>query len=434
MGCMKKIKYPHSIEEGGETVVIREVRNKGRKFFRVEFYEGGVRKSKDRATEADAFACSEQVMAKLLQRKPIFEKAENATMFERAMNILGGEFELDVVAREYRLAIGKLGGVGDLLEAVDFYVAHRPEKVALKMSVLVERFLAFKKEDLAEPHYENLKLRLGIFAARKPGFLHDVKTEDFDKYLKSFGWAKRTRDNERAILITFSRWAQDNGYLSKSGKVPVAMVPKAVKKGEIGDIAIFDISTIERLLRAVEAERPDLVPYCSIALFAGVRPDGELMKLTFEKSIRWDHNDIEVLGGESKVKARRTVEMSDNLKKWLAPYRYARGFIAPAFAGKYLGKFVKKIGIEWSQDVMRHSFISYAVAKRKSVGEVALEAGNSEAVIKKHYLKMVTVKEAEKFWAIEPTMPGQLGTTKRRVRKVTFHHPNSVVTNSALAA
>jgi hypothetical protein len=37
---------------------------------------------------------------------------------------------------------------------------------------------------------------------------------------------------------------------------------------------------------------------------------------------------------------------------------------------------------------MRHTFISMHVAKFRSLGEAALQAGNSEAIIKKHYLDL----------------------------------------------
>lgn len=46
------------------------------------------------------------------------------------------------------------------------------------------------------------------------------------------------------------------------------------------------------------------------------------------------------------------------------------------------------------------------VAKFRSVGEAALQAGNSEIVIRKHYLDLKVTEEAEKFWAVVPTKTG----------------------------
>jgi hypothetical protein len=42
------------------------------------------------------------------------------------------------------------------------------------------------------------------------------------------------------------------------------------------------------------------------------------------------------------------------------------------------------------------------VGKYRSMGEAALQAGNSEAIIRKHYLDLKTPAEAEEFFGIMP--------------------------------
>jgi len=42
------------------------------------------------------------------------------------------------------------------------------------------------------------------------------------------------------------------------------------------------------------------------------------------------------------------------------------------------------------------------VAKFRSIGEAALQAGNSEGIIRKHYLDLKEAAEADKFWGIVP--------------------------------
>jgi hypothetical protein len=51
---------------------------------------------------------------------------------------------------------------------------------------------------------------------------------------------------------------------------------------------------------------------------------------------------------------------------------------------------------------MRHTFISMFVAKFRSIGEASLQAGNSESIIRKHYLDLKTTEEAEQFFGILP--------------------------------
>jgi hypothetical protein len=55
-----------------------------------------------------------------------------------------------------------------------------------------------------------------------------------------------------------------------------------------------------------------------------------------------------------------------------------------------------------SHDVMRHTWISMFVAKFRSLGEAAFQAGNSEGIIRRHYLDLKAPEEAETFFGILP--------------------------------
>jgi hypothetical protein len=63
--------------------------------------------------------------------------------------------------------------------------------------------------------------------------------------------------------------------------------------------------------------------------------------------------------------------------------------------------------MQLGHDVLRHTFFSMHVAKHKSVGEAALEGGNTEAVLKKHYLNLATYTEGDEFWGIVPEAPAK---------------------------
>ena len=55
-----------------------------------------------------------------------------------------------------------------------------------------------------------------------------------------------------------------------------------------------------------------------------------------------------------------------------------------------------------THDILRHTFVSMFVAKFRSMGEAALQAGNSESIIRKHYLDLKNPAEAEQFFSILP--------------------------------
>ena len=61
---------------------------------------------------------------------------------------------------------------------------------------------------------------------------------------------------------------------------------------------------------------------------------------------------------------------------------------------------LKRVG--WKHNALRHSFISYRVAAIQNLNQVALEAGNSTAMIFKHYRELVTPDEAKEWFSITP--------------------------------
>ena len=60
------------------------------------------------------------------------------------------------------------------------------------------------------------------------------------------------------------------------------------------------------------------------------------------------------------------------------------------------------LGEKWPRNVLRHSFISCRIAIVKSADQVALEAGNSAAIIFKHYREPTTEDAATEWFPILP--------------------------------
>ena len=64
----------------------------------------------------------------------------------------------------------------------------------------------------------------------------------------------------------------------------------------------------------------------------------------------------------------------------------------------------KAAGVEWKHNALRHSFISYRVADIKNVDQVALEAGNSPAIIFQHYRELVAEVTAKEWFGVTPAL------------------------------
>jgi hypothetical protein len=87
-----------------------------------------------------------------------------------------------------------------------------------------------------------------------------------------------------------------------------------------------------------------------------------------------------------------------------------------AFAGdliptnfEALNKKVRK-HFELAHDEARHSFISYHVALHRSIGDAALQAGNSENIVKRHYLNTHTQDEGNAFFRTVPDLAARKAT------------------------
>jgi hypothetical protein len=71
------------------------------------------------------------------------------------------------------------------------------------------------------------------------------------------------------------------------------------------------------------------------------------------------------------------------------------------FRNSMLKKVFAVAGVEAKDDALRHSSISYYLAKNSGtqVRQVAEWAGNSEAIIQTYYLQYVSPEEGEKWFA-----------------------------------
>jgi hypothetical protein len=80
-----------------------------------------------------------------------------------------------------------------------------------------------------------------------------------------------------------------------------------------------------------------------------------------------------------------------------------------------MGKAKLKKLNRWPDNALRHSAISYRLAKTSDLALVATQAGNSPSMVKKHYDAVVEKDAAEAWFSIRPTAPSNV--TKFRKEK-----------------
>jgi integrase len=147
----------------------------------------------------------------------------------------------------------------------------------------------------------------------------------------------------------------------------------------------------------------------------------ELARLDWN-AVDLDRRHIEVRAGQAKTASRRLIPIPDNLVAWLTPLPRQGKVIASCQFQKEVSALARALEVGWPHNVLRHSFISYRIAKVKSADQVALEAGNSATIIFKHYRELTTEDQADEWFGILPK-PGQWEnafTYNRLTRTVTL--------------
>ncbi len=223
-----------------------------------------------------------------------------------------------------------------------------------------------------------------------------------------------TRNNCRRVLHGFFQWARQQGFCAEN---PVAKIP--IIKTERHEPCILTPEQTAKLLADASAHKDGLlVPYVALAVFAGLRPR-ELARITWDR-IDLPQRTITLDASLAKMRARRLVAISENLAAWLAPFALTRPAIVPPNWCKDFNAVKATVGWgtptdenpdlrPWQQDTLRHSAVSYHLARCQHEGETAAWAGNSPNVIQAHYRALVKPAEAAKFWTIAPeTLKGEI--------------------------
>lgn len=317
--------------------------------------------------------------------------------------------------RDAESAIHRLGGRHTLLKAVDWFLrTYRDTLTDKSFAEVYPLFLADRLPHLRPATYQDYKSTCISFTkAYGTKKLAEITTEDVIAYLKGRGLVAKSWNSIRADLNAVFAWTEKAPRKWISGN-PV----KDVEKFKIvqGLPEILTTEQVRDLFKFLESYRGNprrnlpagcMVPYFVLATFAGIRPSingGEITRMgklkNRDRIVDLKAGVIRITPDIAKTKDVRQIVIQPNVAAWLARYPLDKFLIVPANAFDMLQEVRKKFAI--GHDVLRHTFISMHVAKYRSMGDTALQAGNSESMIKKHYLNLVTPAEAEEFWQIVP--------------------------------
>lgn len=161
----------------------------------------------------------------------------------------------------------------------------------------------------------------------------------------------------------------------------------------------------DELHRLLSAASERLRPMLVLQAFAGLR-HAESERIAW-KHIHLDDATpfVEMPSSVTKTNRRRVIELPANAVAWLRPlYGNTAGVFELGHAAYHaeLKRATKAAGINWSANVLRHSFGSYRLGQLKNAAQVAEEMGNSPQVVRTHYQNLVRPKAVADYWKITP--------------------------------
>lgn len=319
---------------------------------------------------------------------------------------------LNLAVLDYVSAIKRLPENTSLKEVVDFYLKRHPIGLPPKsVQEVVDELVEVKeKSGKSEIYTKEMRRRLGKFAKAFQIRLALITGKQVEDFIRAMGVAGRTQNNYRQLINTLFRFAIKRGYLPKDHDEINAV---ELADNDSGEIEIFTPLEIRKLFNACIApvqergkwrDREAMIPYLAIAAFCGLR-SAEIARLDWsEVHLTGAEHFIEVKAAKAKTASRRTVPISENCARWLAPFVQEFGPVCPferpdKQCCDYLGPAA---GLKWKHNGLRHSFISYRLAHIKNVHQVSLEAGNSPQMIFKHYRQLVSETQATEWFGIVP--------------------------------
>jgi hypothetical protein len=340
--------------------------------------------------------------AEALMRKS--EKETEAINAERSVRFIQTRLTAAQLS-EAEACFDRLAPKYTLTEAVDYFLKHfHAPDFTITVGDASTKFRAAMEGVIRDRTLVQLKSTLGQFERfADSADVHEVTPETVERFLNglrsrngSDKASRKTWNNYRADIHLFFEWCREKPQRYVSAN-PVA----DVKRFEI-DSGHVEVLTVKRCRELMEhvAEFKDgkLVRYFGIALFAGVRP-GELEKLADNPQLVDLENKVIRISGEmAKTGKPRQIRIRPNLLKWLKQFQ---GPILPVNADRELKAIRKKFAL--SHDVLRHTFISKHIGAFKSFADAAIESGNSEKIIRDHYLNTSSLSDAKQFWKIQPS-------------------------------
>jgi site-specific recombinase XerD len=208
-----------------------------------------------------------------------------------------------------------------------------------------------------------------------------------------------TRKGKLDHMRVFFSFAVRRGWITQNPCTALEMI-----KVDSRTPRILTVEQCDNLMRGASR---DMIGYLTLCLYGGLRP-AEAQRLAWDK-VNLDRAVVTIDSRDSKTHQVRYVPLSENAVAWLRMAPRKDKFVAPSIqtVRRRRRALAAAIGLEWTQDVLRHTGASMMMAGGKTSAEVTDILGNSRDMLFKHYRKLATKEEADAFFGIYPISVAQ---------------------------
>lgn len=290
-----------------------------------------------------------------------------------------------------------------LHQAVDFFLKfHSVKTTNSSIAEIADAHVAdinSRKDDLSERYPESVKYETDVWKRWAGGTpIQSMTAARIKELLDASGFSKTTKRNLIRRFHAMENFAMKKGLLSREHRSLVENIslPKEHKAPEI--------FTPDELMRLFIILNKREIAYVATMAFGGPRR-AEFERMTHDH-LTFDEDQARIDESIAKTKSRRTLDLEDNLKAWLAlaDLRKEGKLLTKKEVARISGdkERLKKVGLVWKNNGLRHSFCSYHLARGKDAAKTSLLAGNSADMIFTHYNAVVSSKAAEYWFNITP--------------------------------
>lgn len=252
------------------------------------------------------------------------------------------------------------------------------------------------KQDSWRPHTRrNFKVVANMAREQFAGLsVAEITPKILSEWLHSFGRPAYALGLIRTLRPAFS-YAVRQGMLPESPFSKLEPIRTTARTG-------IDIFTPEEAHQLMEAAPEDCKAAYAMLLFAGIRP----VELTRLKWGAVREGFIHLTPDVTKTAQVRNIEIEPNLAAWLKSTGTHKPEepICPTNWKRKNQATRREAGLANRQDVARHSYATYHLAKYRDKAALEENMGHTtgSAMLFRHYRAAATPAQAEEYWSILP--------------------------------